>query len=385
MVRFLRSLFSIVLIALSLLIDMPTSASNSPGSPQRRAEQAGGVLAALGEQLFFDKRLSADGTVSCASCHQPAKAFSDGRPVAVGIKDQAGTRNTPSLLGVALSKDLFWDGRGQILEDEVLKPFINPIEHALASYEKLVARVSADRNYREAFTAAFPGSTKLIAKDQVAQAIAAYIRTLRATETSFDRYYFHGDKSALTPTAIQGFELFRGRAKCVECHTIGKREALFTDGKFHNRGIGLDSIRHRLPKLTVRIALDTSSHVNEMFLRDRDLAELGRFLVTKDPRDIGKFRTPSLRNVALTAPYMHNGSVATLEDAVEKEIYYHSVENDQPLIVSPKEKAYIVEFLQSLTTKTAGRADNRSVGRKTTPGFRDKWRRGVGRSLRGCT
>jgi cytochrome c peroxidase len=324
------------------LLGLPTPPA-SHNSPESRAQ------AALGKRLFFDARLSADDKIRCASCHKPDKAFSDGLRVSQGIGDRTGTRNAPSLINVVFASSLFWDGRRDTLEAQALDPFINPNEHGFASTDALVKKVRADETYRDAFVSAFGHDKQAISAERIRLAIAAYLRTLVAGGSSVDRYLYGGEKNALTPAAVRGLELFRGRAGCAECHVIGARDAILSDGKFHSLGVGMEDIRVHLAELATR-AMRRDAPLDHTVLQDAELAELGRFLVTRDPHDIGKFKTPSLRNVALTAPYMHNGSVATLEEAVEREIYYRGLTTNRPLIVTPSEKKDLVAFLRSLTS-----------------------------------
>ncbi|HEX9627797.1 MAG TPA: cytochrome c peroxidase [Acidiferrobacterales bacterium] len=305
---------------------------------------------ALGKRLFFDSSLSADGRVSCASCHRPDKAFSDGESLARGAGGKTGTRNTPSLFNVAYATSLFWDGRRTRLEDQVLDPFVNPVEHGLADRGELLGRLTADKSYGRAFADSFGPGSPTITAERIGAALAAYLRSLRAGNTPFDRHVYGADTDALSPEAQRGLGLFRSRAGCAECHLIGKEHALLTDGKFHSIGVGMETIRGRLSELTAR-AVAAPRPLDHVVLQDPELAQLGRFLVTHDPRDIGKFKTPSLRNVALTAPYMHDGSVATLEEAVEREIYYRGLTSGRPVVLTPDEKRELVSFLRSLTSR----------------------------------
>jgi cytochrome c peroxidase len=308
---------------------------------------------ALGQTLFFDKRLSSDDSISCASCHQPGHAFSDGRKLAQGVAKRAGTRNTPSIINAAFNTSQFWDGRRPSLETQALDPLFNTREHALTDRQILLTRLRQDVKYANAFKAAFDVSPEAIQMEQVGQALASFERTvLIAGDSPFDRYHYGGDKSRLSPSAERGLALFQGSAQCATCHVIGKTSALFTDNAFHSLSVGLQRIEQRLPEITTRLVYlrENGAHLDQTVLRDEDVAELGRFAVTLRPADIGKFRTPSLRNVALTAPYMHDGSVATLNQAVELEIYYRSAEAGRPLILTPAEKLDLVAFLNSLNS-----------------------------------
>ncbi|MGW8391819.1 cytochrome-c peroxidase [Pseudoduganella sp. HUAS MS19] len=312
-------------------------------------------LIALGRQLFFDKRLSANGTISCASCHIPEKAFADGKPLAIGINEQVGTRNTPSLLNAKFSTSLFWDGRQDTLENQALDPIINPREHGITDLNNMLNIIQNDPGYKTQFSGTFTQEQPGITAKQVATAIGAFERTLVAANSPFDRFYFGGDQSAISAAAKRGLKLFQGSAKCISCHSFDKQGALFTDNEFHQLGIGISRIANDLPELTKRIVKlkEQNLSLDPTILHDVKLAELGRFAVTMRPLDIGRFRTPSLRNVALTAPYMHDGSIPTLPEAVELELYYRSTEIGYPLILTPAEKDDLVQFLESLSSPAA--------------------------------
>ncbi len=310
---------------------------------------------ALGRRLFFDARLSRNGSISCSSCHQPEHAFSDGRALAQGIDKREGSRNAPSLLNVAFNTSQFWDGRRTSLEAQALDPLTNPLEHGFKDTQTLLAIIRADPIYVTEFRAAFPANGISIQAIQVAQAIACFERTLIAGDSPFDRYFFGRDEHALSLSAQRGLTLFQRSAQCSSCHTIGPNEALFTDNAFHSLNVGLQRIAPRLPELTKRVvaARQSGISIDRVILSDRDIAELGRFAVTLSPADIGNFRTPSLRNVELTAPYMHDGSVATLQEAVDRELYYRGNLASRPLILTPDEKSDLVEFLKALTSPNA--------------------------------
>lgn len=305
---------------------------------------------ALGRALFFDKRLSGDGAISCSSCHQPERAFSDGKVLAHGIGGRIGTRNTPTLLNAVFNTSQFWDGRRISLEAQALDPFVNAREHGLKDRSSLLNLLRHDPAYVKSFQNAYQIDSDGIQIEHVGKAIASFERTLISGNSHFDRFYFNNEKSALSSGAKRGLALFQGRALCATCHTIEKNHALFTDNQFHGLSVGWTRIARRLPELTARLVQARSQEVDldQTILSEEDVAELGRFAQTLQARDIGKFRTPSLRNVALTAPYMHDGSIATLEEAIELEIYYRSAESGQPLILTPLEKADLLEFLKSL-------------------------------------
>lgn len=321
------------------------------------ADQGSPARIALGRKLFFDKRLSGDGTISCASCHQPERAFTDGLGTSRGIGQKLGTRNTPSLINAAFNETQFWDGRRKDLESQALDPFTNPREHGLSDPAELIGILQRDTTYQKDFQEAFPHALNPISLDHVAQALSNFERTLTSGGSAFDRYYFNGEKNALSDAAVRGLALFQGAARCATCHTVKRAHATFTDNRFHSLSVGLPRLAPSLAQLTMRLAQAKAAGniLDHTVLGEEDIAQLGRFAVTLDPRDIGTFRTPSLRNVADTAPYMHDGSVATLEEAVDLEIYYRSTQMDRPLVLTAGEKADIVEFLRALSSPYANR------------------------------
>ncbi|WP_458365913.1 cytochrome-c peroxidase [Burkholderia pseudomallei] len=306
---------------------------------------------ALGQQLFNDHTLSADGAVRCASCHIPEKAYADGRTVAVGAYGRIGTRNTPSLLSVELAKEgaFFWDGRRAALEQAVLDPLTNPVEMGLHDQAELMQRVAQNPAYRIAFAHAFPDDRGLPSSIEIGTALAAYVRSLHPSDSAFDRY-LHGDRTALNPRAQLGLALFQGKAGCTECHRLEGSSPVLTDHGYHRTGVGLDGITANLPMLTEGVIARSlqGSAIGDRVATHADEAQLGRFNVTQDPADIGLFRTPSLRGVAHTAPYMHDGSVPTLEDAIDREVYYRSLQAGRPLNLSVEERLDLAEFLRSL-------------------------------------
>jgi cytochrome c peroxidase len=305
--------------------------------------------AALGQRLFFDRRLSQDGTVSCASCHQPDKYFSDGLRTSHGVHQLAGSRNAPSLLNASLNTSQFWEGRVRTLEEQALRPFVNPREMALPNPQALLKRVAADAGYASAFASAF-GPSDAITLAHLANAIASYERTLNLADSLFDRHL--AARVPLPVDAARGYQLFVGAAACATCHQIDGATPRFTDDEFHALSVSTQRLGARLADLTLRVAhqREQGMSVDEIVLSDKDVAELGRFVVTLNPADIGAFRTPSLRNVAETAPYMHDGSIATLEEAVDQEIYYRSGKDGHPLLLTPTERQDLVAFLKTLTT-----------------------------------
>ncbi|HZT02530.1 MAG TPA: cytochrome c peroxidase [Steroidobacteraceae bacterium] len=312
----------------------------------------------LGRQLFSDPRLSADGKVSCSRCHVPRLAFSDGRPLALGRDDVIETRNTPSLLNAVYLDALFWDGRRASLESQALAPLTNPAEHAFRSQSELVAVIRRSPSYLRAFQGAFRVSAAGIDAKLVTRALAAYERTLLAGDSAFDRYLYGHDSGALSPAAVRGLSLFRGRAGCSSCHAIGSSYALLTDGQYHVSPMGLsEGVTKSLGQLTREISESTKAgnhrKIEHLIATDPNVAALGRFVVTLNPRDIGTFRTPSLRNVSLTAPYMHDGSIATLSQAVDEELYRRGRVLKYPIPLTVNERHDLVAFLDSLTSPSA--------------------------------
>ncbi|WP_428353862.1 cytochrome-c peroxidase [Methyloprofundus sp.] len=307
---------------------------------------------ALGKQLFNDKRLSLDGTVSCASCHNKDRAFTDGQPVAVGINQQTGFRNAPTVVNAAFYQSLFLDGRSATLEEQALGPFVNPIEHGLKDPQHIADIVSQDSNYRQQFARVF--NVNEITPEHIAQAIASFERTLIAGNSGFDRYLFARERQALTLSEARGMRLFRRKGNCANCHEISGKDALFMDNRFYNLGIGFTQVNPQIAEFVQSLRV---GHKTEDFsFSDSQKAELGRFNVTFVIADIGKFKTPTLRNIALTAPYMHDGSIKTLAEVVE----YYDRGGDKnpfldpaifPLHLTAQEKLDLVAFLKALTSE----------------------------------
>ncbi|MGR9071829.1 MAG: cytochrome-c peroxidase, partial [Gammaproteobacteria bacterium] len=313
--------------------------------------------------LFHDKRFSADGTVSCANCHNEKLAFTDGMRFSIGHSGLTGTRNAPTVVNAAYYKSQFWDGREPDLEGQSKQPFINPVEGGLADHEPILDIIRSDPEYKEAFAAAFGLSGEGLSMDHVAKAIASFERTQISGNSPFDRYYFKGEKNAMSPAQVRGFNLFVGQGRCVSCHTIEQDHALFTDSRFHNIGIGINAVQDDVPFLASMFlkAKNQGGEVDVMVLTDKKSSELGRFAVTDQLTEIGAFKTPTLRNVGLTAPYMHDGSLKTLRDVV---IHYNNggvtpagaKVNDflsggiRPLNLSGEQVNDLVAFLSALTS-----------------------------------
>ncbi|SMF29936.1 cytochrome-c peroxidase [Pseudogulbenkiania subflava] len=347
-----RILWVRLVLVIPFCLAQETTLLGLPPVPAPSANPQTPAKIALGKTLFNDKRLSGDGSISCASCHQAEKAFADGRPLAKGIGGRIGSRNTPSLLNAAYLTSQFWDGRRASLEEQAKDPLVNPREHGLTDHDQVLRIIQANTRYPGDFRRAFGIRPSHLTIDHVAQALAAFVRTLVAGNSPFDRYLYAGQGEALSESARRGLALFRGRAQCATCHVVGPEYALFTDNGFHRLGVGFPKIEPRLADMVLGVARGRGQPVDQAIISDGEMAELGRFMVTFNPADIGRFKTPSLRNVANTAPYMHDGSVPTLFEAVEREIYYRGIETGRPLILTPQEKSDLVDFLKSLSSET---------------------------------
>lgn len=272
---------------------------------------------ALGERLFFDGRLSADGTVACASCHDPEHAFTDARPTSIGIHGQAGQRNAPTILNALYNKTQFWDGRARTLEDQAALPIVNPIEMGQPSVDAAVARLASIPAYQEAFRRVFGGPPR--ARDLL-RALASYERTQVSFDAPFD-HFMAGEKDAVDDAVKRGWALFNGAGRCNLCHALTSTRpdvTTFTDDDFHNIGIGI--IRHDVVALARQaeqlVDSGDPAAIDRAAIRT-DLSALGRFLVTKKSADTASFKTPDVRNVVMTAPYMHDGSFVTLWDVMD--------------------------------------------------------------------
>jgi cytochrome c peroxidase len=307
---------------------------------------------ALGEKLFFDQRLSQDNTVACASCHQPANGFTDQRPVSEGIHHRLDRRNAPSLLNSAFNPVQFWDGREPTLEEQVRDPLVDPVEMGMESVGEVVDKLGAIPEYRREFETVFGGPVTLRG---IEMAIAAYERTLVSFDTSFDRF-MAGDSKAISEQAKRGWALFKGKARCITCHRWSPARPLFTDNGFHNIGVSAHEANF-VPlarKAMTAVARRGTQQLHELAVT-ADLSELGRFLVTMQPHDLGAFRTPQLRNLLVTEPYFHDGSQATLWEVVK---FYSQggIRNPfldreiVPLGLNAAEIDDLVAFLASLTS-----------------------------------
>jgi len=311
---------------------------------------------ALGEKLFFDSRLSGDGTVACATCHDPARAFTDGRPVSVGIHGGVGQRNAPTVLNALYNKTQFWDGRVNTLEQQAALPITNPFEMGSASIGDAVSKIAEEKDYQTQFMQAFGRGVN---EQDMLRAISAYERTLFSFDSPFD-HFIAGDANAIDDSAKRGWELFNSKARCNLCHALSDKQrdvTVFTDNDFHNIGIGI--LRHRVGPLAQQaeheLAQGNLPDVDKAAITS-DLSVLGRFLLTKKQSDIAAFKTPDLRNVLVTGPYFHDGSMQTLWDALDHYNKGDGIsdpwldEDMQPLALTESEIDDLVALLVSLTS-----------------------------------
>lgn len=352
---FAASLLNVAYAATPLGLPPVPEPKNNPVTPAK---------VTLGDKLFHDNRFSADGTVSCATCHDAKKAFTDSPlKVSQGIRKLTGTRNAPTVVNAAYMHSMFWDGREPDLEGQSAGPFINPVEMGLPNHDPILKIVRSDPEYTKLFKQAFKKSGKQISMEHVKQAIASFERTIISGNSPFDRYYFGGDKSAMSEAAVRGFKVFLEQGRCVSCHTISQTHALFSDSRFHNLGVGFERISKDVNELAsaYRKAKMKAAAVDVAVLTNKNTSELGRFAVTTESRDMGSFKTPTLRNVARTAPYMHDGSLETLKDVVT---FYNNggrvKDSDptfdfqsggiRPLKLSDDQIGDLVAFLEALTS-----------------------------------
>ena len=287
----LRLLIALIAIPLGLDLYLPVPEDN-PITQDK---------VALGRQLFFDRRLSRDGSVACATCHNPNRGFSTPVPAAIGVGGRQGRRNAPALINRGYGRAFFWDGRISSLEEQVLKPIQDPNEMDL-TLEEASKRVNLD-------------------VPALSRALASYVRSILSGDSPYDRFV-NGDRGALSTEEQLGLQIFRGKGNCTACH-VGPN---FTDEQFHNTGVSW---------------------------RDGRIADEGRFAISTHPQDRGAFKTATLREIARTAPYMHDGSIATLEDVIE---FYSEGGRANPFLdseirprnLTPEEKRALVAFLRTL-------------------------------------
>jgi cytochrome c peroxidase len=312
----------------------------------------------LGQRLFFEPRLSADGTVSCSTCHSPELAFTDRKPTSVGIKGRVGQRNAPTILNALYNKTQFWDGRVKTLEEQAALPIVNAVEMGHANLDAAVAQIASVEEYQQVFQRVFgrpPNGPDLL------RAIASYERTQLSFDSPFD-HFIAGDNNAIDASAKRGWELFNTQARCNKCHALTDTQrdvTVFTDNDFHNIGIGI--IRHNVVALARQaeqlIKSGDTAAIDRAAIQT-DMSALGRFLITKQEKDTASFKTPDIRNALVTGPYFHDGSQETLWDVIDhynKGDGLHNPyldEDIQPLALTETEIDDLVAFLASLTSAT---------------------------------
>ena len=313
----------------------------------------------LGRKLFFDRRLSINDTLSCATCHIPEQGFTNNElRTPVGVEGRAVLRNSPTLYNVAYQEHLFLDGRELSLENQVWQPMTSHNEMAAPSIGYVIRKIRRMHDYKGRFEQAFDGRGPDILT--IGQALASYQRTLLAADSPFDRWRFGGESDAVDESVKRGFALFAGKAQCVVCHRVQDDHALFIDHEFHNTGLGYaDSVKGSGPETTrVQLAPGVFTEIPRAAIdavtQQRLPNDLGLYRITESPDDRWKFRTQTLRNVALTAPYMHNGRFDTLREVID---FYDrgGVPNEvlspliRPLGLTEEEKRDLEAFLHSLT------------------------------------
>jgi cytochrome c peroxidase len=317
---------------------------DNPQTPQKIA---------LGRALFFDRRLSGDDKESCSTCHEPDKGFTDQLPTSMGIHNQFGKRNAPTVIDAMFNIAQFWDGREPTLEDQARRPILNPIEMGAASEQAVVDKLKSIPDYQKGFMEVFGHAPNY---DDLVRAIASYERTQVAFDSPFDKF-MAGDNDAIDEQQKRGWSIFNGKGRCMSCHGLNPTRPLFSDDRFHN--IGVSAHKSNFVELA-RKALKVvekgggAEQIDQLAIQT-DMSELGRFLVTKQPHDIGAFRTMGLRNLLVTEPYFHDGSQATLWDTID---HYNKggVQNPYldggivPLGLSDQEIDDLAAFLKSLTS-----------------------------------
>ncbi len=310
----------------------------------------------LGRKLFYDRRLSFNNTVSCALCHIPEQGFTSNElATSIGVEGRSVRRNAPTIYNVAYAQKLFHDGRESSLEQQVWGPLLAHNEMANPSIGHVLEKISTSPDYKNLFETAFNRPASM---ETVGMALASYQRALNSADSPFDRWHFGKNKTAISLEAQRGYHLFTGKAACSNCHSLSEHHALFTDQQLHNTGIGYLQSMSKTPETTnvqiapgvfTKVATATTQAVAEIKASD-----LGQYEITQNPAHRWSYKTPSLRNVGLTAPYMHNGSLAQLRDVVD---FYNNGgtmnENLDPLIkpldLNTQEQEDLVAFLQALT------------------------------------
>jgi len=310
----------------------------------------------LGQKLFFDRRLSVDGTVSCSTCHDPALAFTDRKRTSVGVKGGVGQRNAPTILNALYNKTQFWDGRVNTLEEQAALPIVNAVEMGHPNLDAAVAQIAAVAEYQQAFQRIF--GRPLNGADLL-RAIASYERTQLSFDSPFD-HFIAGDKNAIDASAKRGWELFNNQARCNKCHALTDTQRDVTnliDNDFHN--IGILFVQHKVLPLARQaeqlIKTGDTTAIDRAAIQS-DMSALGRFLSTKQEKDIASFKTPNIRNVLVTGPYFHDGSQETLWDVIDHYNKGAGLQNPyldediQPLALTENDIDDIVAFMASLTS-----------------------------------
>lgn len=307
---------------------------------------------ALGRKLYFDPRLSADNTVACATCHDVSRGFTDQRDRSEGIGGQLGTRNSPTTMNAMLYDTLFLDGRVDSLEKQAGFPPINPVEGGHPTRGAVVAAIAGDPEYRRLFQEAYNREPNA---EDMERALGAFQRRLVFLSSPFDRY-LAGDESAISAQAKRGWVLYNGKGRCMSCHMLSRTNLLGTDNQFHNIGVAARTQNFEvLASQALRaLAQDGGDEAVDRLALETPLGELGRFLVTKDRADIGAFKTQGIRNVGITAPYMHDGSMRTLWDVMDH--YNKGGEPNpfldggiEPLALTEEEIDDLVAFMFTMT------------------------------------
>jgi len=299
--------------------------------------------------MFSDRNLSADRTVSCSLCHQPGFSFAEGRILSAGVGGRTEVRKTPSLLDLPAYRSFFWDGRAPSLQDQIRGPFLSRVELGFDSEDEVLHRVKQNPSYVRAFQRLYHVGASDISFEHVARALVAFERAIPSRPLRIDRF-LGGDFTALSFQARQGMEIFKGKGRCSVCHVITERTAPLTDNQYHASSLDARLSVRQLHDLT---AVVSGLDERERFRRissDPQVSELGRFVVTLQPADIGKFRTPSLRNAAgAYHSYMHDGSISSLKDAIDQEVDFRSRELGYPPKLSRTERDEIRIFLEEVS------------------------------------
>ncbi len=323
---------------------------------------------ALGRKLFFDRRLSLNDTFSCAMCHVPEQGFgSYEMATSVGVEGRTVRRNAPTLYNVAYMKKLFHDGREDSLAQQAWSPLLAHNEMANPSIGYVINKIKQQDDYKGLFQAAFKRGVTM---ETVGMALASYQRSLNSADSAFDRWFYGQQNKALTAKEQQGYHLFIGKAGCAQCHLINKKSALFTDHQLHNTGIGYQQSMLKPPKkqriqITENQFIEVDSNVIDR-VSAATRTDLGRYEITQNPADRWKYKTPTLRNITLTAPYMHNGQFQTLAEVIN---FYNQggVKNEnldpliKPLHLSTQEQAALLAFLNSLTGRNVNALVNNAL------------------------